>query len=144
MSEINFDRLEELADFVEKIPPDHFNYRQYWKARKPSLITEENHLCPSVGCILGSSLQLFYDVEGVDLIFHGVDYADLHFNIGEAKPKRWYAYSNLVFGLAEDQHDYLFTDPIDDFLEETGFPDFENTPEWAAMHLREFIEDHKF
>lgn len=114
---MNEERLKKLAEFLDTLPEEKFDFKDYWTDEDGESIYHSNTLCPAVGCSLGWAITLF--PPKLDGFFS------------------WRDYGETIFSLTEEDYNHLFLTPSDSPLE---FPDFENTPKWAAKHIRRFIE----
>lgn len=133
-------RLLKLADFLDKLPPERFNFRRWvgmdWKGR-------QNLSCGTTACAFGwaTTMQVFRKL-GLRLMRHPTMGFGLVHLKGETDYERAAEKAAAhVFGLNGDEFDYLFF-PVDETGSEMWFkpaPHLDATAKELAEHIRFFV-----
>lgn len=131
-------RLLKLADFLDSLPPRRFDYSSWTGLDYKPGQDLTAHRCGTTACALGWACAMpAFRRLGAELDEDG----------SPRLKGRPYAYSEAVsehlFGLTEDEHNYLFSPCCEPPFDTDGWPDSppdEATPKQVAKHLRLFVE----
>ncbi len=140
MKAVHKRRLLLLADFLEKLPPERFDFNRWvgWNWRGAPDIS-----CGASACALGwattipelheAGLRLSIDrVEGIGVIHLA---SDVDFEFSDGPPRA----SRVVFGLSSREHERLFL-PYTGIDDENGRLSREASAKQVADHIRQFVE----
>lgn len=137
MEKIHMDRLNKLADFLDKLPDNRFDYRYFvggnWRG-------EKDLSCGTTACAAGWACVLFPEI----LFLNDDGLPDL---IDRKAPHASYALE-VAFGLSEDEADVLFYPRViprsgfnhnEDDVYSLGNPGPLATAKEVAAHIRKFL-----
>ena len=133
---MNAERLLKLADFLETLPPERFDYSDWvgwnWKG-------DQTLSCGTPACALGwaAAMPEFREL-GLQLIACPAAFRDgVIGKIGLKDDPDCGAEhaSAVIFGLSEDEHDYLFVPDWSNDLDENA------SAKEVADHIRRFVEE---
>jgi hypothetical protein len=131
-------RMLKMADFLDKLPSEKFDFTIAYGKETPSLIKG----CGSAGCIIGWTPRVFPRLVKYNPIatwqLHRVD---PYFKIGDESKLTYPEVGEAVFGLSIDDAYKLFTPGIQCCLDLKDLG-YNATPKQAAKLLRSYVKKY--
>jgi hypothetical protein len=131
-------RMLKMADFLDKLPSEKFDFTIAYGKETPSLIKG----CGSAGCIIGWTPRVFPRLVKYNPIatwqLHRVD---PYFKIGDESKLSYREVGEAVFGLSADHAFNLFTPGTQCYFYLKNL-DHDATPKQAAKLLRNYVKKY--